>query len=978
MPDAHSVLRAWLAADSYPPYTLDELTADPLRRRVAELIASRGDVDELQRLLGGLLGRPSPAAVDRMLLADALLSRGSFEQAHSALQDVTGEPGRIGARACAKLVSVIYYQGEFERAGALIKQAMQGAPEAMYCRIFMGTLTDYEGDAAAALQHYRRAVALRPASVDARVALAMGLLRCDDLQAGFAEWVIAEYLAGEYTRASSAAVWDGRPLRGERILLLTSNFYGDVMQMLRFARHLREREPAARMSIQIQAALAQLATDTGLFERVYVGNIAQDDFDWQVSLTHIPLHLETRIEDLRRFEPYLRVPAERIAEAAAWLPPRRPGRLRVGLRWYGRAQYHNFKRSVPFELLRPLFAVPGIDWIALTEDASMFAGLGEHPLADVSRHLSDFSSTGALMAHLDLTISVDTSIAHLAGALNLPFWLLAQPDPEWRWGRHETSSHWYGSARCFRHTKGFDWEAMVREMAVALADFAAGSQYREAPDPATPLLPPLPASMPARPASSGAQARVLREWLQRDTFPTHVPEELSADPLRAEVAALVAERGDADRLQHLLTELLARPDPPAVDRMLLAEAMLARGSFEQAHTLLLEVVDAPGRIGARACALLADALLARGEFAHASGYARRAVEGAPDSVSARLALGALLDYAGDPGAAVPHYRRATYARLALPDAHLVLATGLLRLGRLQEGLRAWVLAEQVAGEYRRESAAPVWDGRAMHQDRLLILSAYGYGDMLQMMRFARHLREREPRARLSIQLPAPLAALAGDTGLFEHVYVGKIEQDIFDWQVTMNHLPLLLGVEEADLRRFEPYLQVPRVRAGQAAAWLPARRPGRLRVGLRWRGQASHFDAKRSIPFAALQPLFSVPGVDWISLAEDPQALAGMGEHPLIDVSRHLTDFAATAALLTHLDLVISADTSVVHVAGGLGLPVWLLARPDPEWRWGSSGPTSPWYGSVRIFRHLQGFDWDAVVQAAALALAQHRALTAA
>ncbi len=125
---------AWLAADPYPPYTLDELTENPLRQRWRNWSPATAMLEELQRLLGELLGRPAPAAVDRMLLADALLARGSFEQAHTALLDVADEPGRIGARACVKLVSVIYYRGEFERAAALIKQAMRGAPDAMYCR----------------------------------------------------------------------------------------------------------------------------------------------------------------------------------------------------------------------------------------------------------------------------------------------------------------------------------------------------------------------------------------------------------------------------------------------------------------------------------------------------------------------------------------------------------------------------------------------------------------------------------------------------------------------------------------------------------------------------------------------------------------------------------------------------------------------------------------------------------------------------
>jgi hypothetical protein len=236
------------------------------------------------------------------------------------------------------------------------------------------------------------------------------------------------------------------------------------------------------------------------------------------------------------------------------------------------------------------------------------------------------------------------------------------------------------------------------------------------------------------------------------------------------------------------------------------------------------------------------------------------------------------------------------------------------------------------------------------------------------------LHVREPRARLGIQVTAPLAALAADTGLFEQVCVGAITQDAFDWQVTMHHLPLLLGIEAPDLLRYEPYLQAPLARTQQAATWLPARRPGHLRVGLRWRGSPSVFDSRRNIPFAALRPLFEVPGIDWVSLAEDPRALEGEGAHPLLEASRHLTDFAATAALLTQLDLVISADDPTVHVGGGLKLPVWLLARPDPQWFWGNAGPVSPWYSSVRIFRHGQVFDWDAVIGQAALALRELQA----
>jgi hypothetical protein len=256
------------------------------------------------------------------------------------------------------------------------------------------------------------------------------------------------------------------------------------------------------------------------------------------------------------------------------------------------------------------------------------------------------------MSHLDLTISVDTSIAHLAGALKLPFWLLAQPDPEWRWGRFEEASLWYGSARCFRHKHGFDWEALVREMAAALAEFVRGE--RRAP-------------------------------------------ELVANPAKAAADA---------------------PETPALQEL----------------------------------------------------------------------------------------RRDVHARATSPQAHLALAAGLLRAGETQEGLRSWVLAERLDGTYlewdRNVGKIPAWDGRPLGEDRLLIVVADSAQAALWGPRVAQRLRGREARARLSLMLPAAVDVDAG--GLFEHVHIGTRPADAADWQVSLPHLALLLGMEAAELRGFEP------------------------------------------------------------------------------------------------------------------------------------------------------------------------------
>ncbi len=324
---------------------------------------------------------------------------------------------------------------------------------------------------------------------------------------------------------------------------------------------------------------------------------------------------------------------------------------------------------------------------------------------------------------------------------------------------------------------------------------------------------------------------------------------------------------------------------------------------------------------------------------------------------------------GDHDQALAHFRRAKALR---PDSLLALghlATALIRGGAISEGLAAWVLADHLVGAYSQDGACAVWDGRALGSDRLLIITSYGFGDTLQFLRFVRHLREREPAARLAILIAPQLARLARDSGLFEAVHDAPVDRTAFDWQITQTQLPLALNIGAEDLLRFEPYLRVDPGAVAAAASWLPVRQPGRKRVGLRWSGKPLDFDAKRSIPFAALRPLFAVTNIDWVALVESADALAGLGEHALHDASAHLADFHATGALMCNLDLTISVDTSVVHLGGALGLPVWLIARPDPEWRWGEGGPGNPWYGSVRVFRHARGFDWDALVADMALAL---------
>jgi len=482
----------------------------------------------------------------------------------------------------------------------------------------------------------------------------------------------------------------------------------------------------------------------------------------------------------------------------------------------------------------------------------------------------------------------------------------------------------------------------------------------------------------ATPEVKAAPLTGLQGWIATDPYPAYESALLCADSLRQQAATALAAGIDLAFAQQNLQQLIERAPSAVIDRMLFAEVLLVQGQSERGCAALREVADNPGRIGARAAVVLAEQAYCAGHFVQAAQYIGRAARDASDSMACQIMLGRICDIQGLHAKALEHFRLAVAAQPTVVVTRVYVATALICMGELAAGLTEWVEAETRGGLYRFEAACPVWDGQPLEDARLLILTHSGFGDVIQFIRFARHLRARAPRARLSVLVRPALASLMRASGLFEAVHSGQVDSQDADWQITQTHLPLVLGLQMRDLQGFSSYLQAPAPLAQAAASWLPSREPGCLRVGLRWAGAPGPFDAKRSVPLALLKSWFDIPGVQWVGLAED-RASAGAAAHEfgVLDVSAHLGDFCATAALMGQLDLIISVDTSCAHLAGALNLPTWLIAPPDADWRWGRTGPATPWYGSVRVFRHPPGadLDWPVVVREIEAALRSRLAL---
>jgi hypothetical protein len=301
--------------------------------------------------------------------------------------------------------------------------------------------------------------------------------------------------------------------------------------------------------------------------------------------------------------------------------------------------------------------------------------------------------------------------------------------------------------------------------------------------------------------------------------------------------------------------------------------------------------------------------------------------------------------------------------------HICLSAALLMQGRLAEGWREdqwrWMIPEVAAT--RRHAEIPVWTGGALAGRRLLLVAEQGYGDTLQMCRYASRI---QGAGSIVFEVPGPLVRLFGSLeGPLEIVRRGDTVPAV-DVQCPTMSLPFACGTAvPADVPGHVPYL---RALPEDVAVWRQ-RLAGveGLRVGLCWtsglRTQLVNrlVQMRKSIPLATLAPLGGVAGCSFISLQTGEAAADVRGGPPGLlvhDFSAAIGDFADTAALIACLDLVVTVDTAVAHLAGALGAEVWLLNRYDADWRWATAQDANPWYPTLRQFRQPTPGDWPSAV----------------
>ena len=268
-------------------------------------------------------------------------------------------------------------------------------------------------------------------------------------------------------------MWRGeKNLQNKIILLVAEQGLGDTIQFARYAPMVAAL--GAKVLLGVRPSLTALMATVPGVSQVYGGGEVLPEFDLYCPLLSLPLAFETELATIPSQVPYIWPPEDRIAKWRERLPQN--GRLRIGICWAGIAGHqNNRRRSIPIERFGTILSVPGIDFVNLQKEVSEAeaAILSEHGVNQFGQEFADFADTAAIVSMLDLVISVDTSVAHLAGAMAKAVALLVPFSPDFRWMLNRTDSPWYPTMRLFRQSAIGDWETPVNRLCAELEAVAA-------------------------------------------------------------------------------------------------------------------------------------------------------------------------------------------------------------------------------------------------------------------------------------------------------------------------------------------------------------------------------------------------------------------------------------------------------------------------------------------------------------------------
>jgi Flp pilus assembly protein TadD len=424
------------------------------------------------------------------------------------------------------------------------------------------------------------------------------------------------------------------------------------------------------------------------------------------------------------------------------------------------------------------------------------------------------------------------------------------------------------------------------------------------------------------------------------------------------LGVLAHQAGQKDAAIDLIRRSIALNPREASAHSNLANALKDSGLPDEAIAACREsIVLDPNSPAAHS--VLASSLAAKGQLEEAVSEFRKTIALRPNDAEAYSNLGITLEDLSRRDEAIAAYRKAISLKSDCAEAHANLGLALLSSGEFAQGWQEfeWRLRTPAMG-LARQLTQPYWNGQNISDQTLLVYTEGGFGDAIQFVRLLSAVKGRAGNVILECQ-PELLRLFTGMPGVDRLIPRGEALPP-FDCRIPLQSLPRILGIHLETIPADVPYLHAPQEAVEHWRQRIPNDRT--RNIGLCWSGSQNELK-RRSRELSLFSPLAQIPDARFFSLQKGPD-----GDQPpppgldLINFTRELNDFGDMAGLIENLDLVISVDTSMAHLAGALGKPVWVLIPHRPDFRWLLDRPDSPWYPTMKLFRQDSPHDWTGAI----------------
>ncbi|MBF0452461.1 MAG: tetratricopeptide repeat protein, partial [Candidatus Magnetomorum sp.] len=887
-------------------------------------------------------------------------------------------------KAIYNLGSAYYRIREIDKSIDAFQKALTLQPDQMDIYTNLGACYGKRGDLDTAISWHQKAIALSPDYADAHYNLGISLLLSGQLCEGFQkyEW---RFKRPDFPKpAYSCPVWDGSLFKGKSILVYMEQGFGDAIQFVRYLPQVKSR--GGTVILVCHPSLERLFETAQGIDQIIPENHPLPAFDYHVSLMSLPCIFETSLETIPAQMPYLSCPYD-VPEPLNEIIHQNRNTFNIGFVWAGNpSNKHDQDRSIPLYMFSTLATLQHSRLFSLHKQTVPSNCDLLFDYVDLSPHLNDFADTAFAISKLDLIISVDTAVAHLAGALKKPVWVLLPKIPDWRWLMNREDSPWYPGIRLFRQQVDGLWTDVfmhvIHELQTIIDHPEKNSPRQNLPS--TPYI----ADQLLKQGNQYFRNNQPEEAIQK------YKESLSIQPDCVEtlynIGVAYLKLDQPDKAMGWLNQVIDHdPDnEQAYNNIGIACQKLGQG--HRAIDYFQKAIQCHPK-SYRSLYNLGNALKNDKQFEKAIIYYQKAVAIQPDFpeclnnladiyifleryddamilINQALAecshypefyfnKGVILSRVGEYEQAIEFLRKAISMRPDFVDAHYSLCFCLLILGNYKEGFKEheWRIAKRPE---QHNYGLKRWTGEPFEGKTLLVYSEQGYGDCIHFSRYLPHIKQRGGTIVFgcSPELYPLFVHLKG----VDHVIKEGDACPSCDLQVSVISLPYLCQTEQATIPHDTPYLFSRQTTHDHIdPIILPYKKD--FRIGIVWAGSPTHKnDKERSIPFEMFQQLSVLDGIRIFSFQKRGFSKA-CEQMNWIDLGVYFNDFSDTAYAAKHMNLMITVDTSVAHLTGAMALPTWVLIPPIPDWRWLLNRNDSPWYPGMRLFRRAKNQGWKNV-----------------